>query len=201
MQHDGLSISCSLSLKRGFCPSKQAHLIWGRATIIIAQQILATHLEQLLKEDLPLVGARDFLRVLVALLREQDTQTLEQKLQPSFRDLYAQMVAAVEHEEAENTDEGQTVEKLPGVVSSVILQGTMEERQQFATVLIDYQQYLPPEGAALGRFFACLAAALRGDTPEVAELEAPCTELWQAFQDALRAAPSEESQRGESKHG
>ena len=171
-----------------------------RAANAVQQEILATHLEKLLKEDLPMVGALDFLRVLVALLREQDTQTLEQKLQPPFRDLYAQMVAAVEHEEAENTDKGQTVEKLPGVVSSVILQGTMEERQQFATALIENQQYLPPEGAALGRFFACLAAALLGETPEVAELEAPFTDLWQAFQDTLRA-PGEESQQGESKHG
>jgi hypothetical protein len=77
----------------------------------------------------------------------------------------------------------------------------MEERQQFATVLIENQQYLPPEGAALGRFFACLAATLLGETPEVAELEAPFTDLWQAFQDTLRAAPGEESQQGESKHG
>ncbi|HEY6409160.1 MAG TPA: hypothetical protein VIY29_16995, partial [Ktedonobacteraceae bacterium] len=100
-----------------------------------------------------------------------------------------------EQEETENTDEdeGPTVEKLPGVVSSIILQGTAEERQQFAEWLIENQRELPPEGAALGRFFGCLAAALRGDTPEVAALEAPFTDLWQVFQDALKAAPGEES--------
>jgi tetratricopeptide (TPR) repeat protein len=159
------------------------------------QEVLATRLEQLLKDDLPIVGALDFLRVLVAWLREQGTQTLEKELRPPFRDAYAQMVAAVKQEEAENTDEneGLTVEELLDVVSSIILQGTTEERQQCAASLLEAQQQLPPEEAALGTFFACLGVALRGETPEVAALEAPFTDLWQAFQDGLRAAPGEES--------
>lgn len=95
--------------------------------------------------------------------------------------------------ETKNTDEDEelTVEELPEVVSSVILQGTTEERQQFATELVEAQQELSPEEAALGRFFGCLVAALREETPEVAALEAPFTDLWQAFQDALKAAPNE----------
>ena len=60
-------------------------------------------------------------------------------------------------------------------------------------LLMEAQQELPPEEAALGKFFECLAAALRGETPKVAALEAPFTDLWQAFQDALKAAPNEES--------
>ncbi len=93
------------------------------------------------------------------------------------------------------------LENLLRDVSSVILQGTTEERHQLAALFIEKQQELPSEEAGFGNFFGCLAAALRGETPEVAALEAPFTDLWQAFQDALRAAPSEESQRGESKHG
>ena len=133
-------------------------------------------------------------RVLVAWLRGRDTQALEEKLQPPFRNVYAQMVAAVDQEETEDTDEDAalTIEKLPSVVSSVILQGTIEERQQFATSLIENQQELPPEKEALGNFFGCLAAVLRGETPEVASLEASFTGLWQAFQDALSVAPDEE---------
>ena len=133
------------------------------------------------------------MQVLVAWLQGQDTQALEEKLQPPFRDGYAQMVAAVEQEEMEKTDDddGLTVEELPGVVSSVILQGTTEQRQQLATVLMEAQQELPSEEAAQGKFFGCLAVALRGETPEVAALEAPFAQLWQAFQDALRAAPGE----------
>ena len=158
------------------------------------QEILATRLEQGFMDDLPLVGALDFLQVLVAWLRGQDTQTLEEKLQPPFRNVYAQMVAAVDQEETEDTDEDAalTIEKLPSVVSSVILQGTIEERQEFATSLIENQQELPPEKEALGNFFGCLAAVLRGETPEVASLEASFTGLWQAFQDALSVAPDEE---------
>jgi hypothetical protein len=63
------------------------------------------------------------------------------------------------------------------------------------------QEELPLEEDALGRFFGCLVASLRGETPEVASLEAPFTELWQSFRDALRAVPSEESSQGEEKHG
>jgi len=58
---------------------------------------------------------------------------------------------------------------------------------------MEAQRQLSSEDVALGRLFGCLAAALRDETPEVAALEAPFTDLWQAFQDALRAAPSEES--------
>ena len=101
----------------------------------------------------------------------------------------------VQRPEVENTDEdeGPTIEGLSRAVSSAILQGSTEERQQFAASLIEAQRQLPPEGVALGKFFGCLAAALRGETPEGASLEAPFTDLWQAFQDALRAAPGEES--------
>ncbi|MFL5653956.1 MAG: CHAT domain-containing protein [Ktedonobacteraceae bacterium] len=95
--------------------------------------------------------------------------------------------------EMENTDEDEalTVEELPGVVSSVISQGTIQERQQFAASLIEAQRQLPPEGVALGKFFGCLAAALRNETPEVESLEAPFTDLWQAFQNTLRSTPDE----------
>jgi hypothetical protein len=163
---------------------------------------LATVIEQVLKEDLPVEGAEGFLQVLVAWLRGRDTQTLAERLQPHFRDGYAQMVAAVEQEGTENADEDRplVVEDLPRVVSSVILQGTAEQRQQFTTVLIETQQQLPPEQASLGKFFACLAAVLQGETPEIASLEAPFTDLWQEFQDALRAPSGEQNQQQEAKH-
>jgi hypothetical protein len=98
------------------------------------------------------------------------------------------VVAAMEPGETQDTDRGKalTVEQLPSVVSSVISQGTAEQRQQFAAVLIEMQQQLPPEAAPVGRFFGCLAAALRGETPEVGLLEAPFTELWQVFEERLR---------------
>ena len=113
------------------------------------------------------------------------------------------LVVTVEQEETQDTDKDNTltVEQLSDHVSSLILRGTVEQRLQFAAHLVEAQQQLPPEEAALGRLFDCLAAALRGETPEVALLEAPFTDVWQAFQDALRAALGEESQRGEWKHG
>ena len=166
-------------------------------------EALATRIEQMLKDDLPIEGVQDFLQVLIAWLREQGTHTLQEKLQPRFRDAYARMAAAMEQEETEYTEENDrlTIGDLPRVASSLILQGTAEQRQQLATALMEAQQHLPPVEASLGRFFGCLAAGLRGETPEVASLEAPFTELWQAFQDALRAAPGEESSQGEEKHG
>lgn len=42
------------------------------------------------------------------------------------------------------------------------------------------------------RFFDCLAALLSEEEPELAALEAPCTELWQELQNALNALPDEE---------
>jgi len=178
--------------------------IWAEAVNLLRageaeqREALATRLEQMLQADPPLAEALDFLQVLVAWLRGQDTQALEEKLQPPFRDVSARMVAALEQEEMENTkkDDGLTDEELPHVVASVRVQGTEEQRRQFATTLLEAQQGLSPEEAALGRFFGCLAAALLGGTPGVASLEAPYTDLWQVFQDALKAAPGEESEGG-----
>lgn len=156
---------------------------------------LVTSIEQMLKNDLPMEGLQDFLALLLAWLHEQDTQLLAEKLQPPFREAYPQMVAAVEQEEAQDTDEedGITIEQLPDIISSVILRGTTEERQQFATVFVEQQQQLPPEDAPLGHFLECLAATLREETPEVASLEPPFTELWQKFQDALSVPPSDQA--------
>ncbi len=174
-----------------------------RAGNVERQEALAAQLERMLKEGLPVEGALDFLQVLVIWLRGQDTQTLAEKLQPIFRNAYAQMVAAVQQEETESTDEddGLAVEDLPGVVSSLILQGTAEQRQQVAAELTKAQQQVTLMEAALGRFFGCLAAALRGETPEVASLEPPFTDLWQEFQDALVTPSGEQDQQQEEKDG
>ena len=68
-------------------------------------------------------------------------------------------------------------------------QGIAEKLQQFAVALVEAQ--LPPEEAALGKFFGCLVASLLGETPEILSLEAPFTELWQAFQDTLNEPSSQ----------
>src|SRR6266536_1547751 len=155
------------------------------------QEALATRLEQMLKDDFPLRGTHDFLKVLIAWLRGQDTQALFKSLQPQHRDVYTRMVAVVEQGKTSSTGEGNasslTVADLPRAVSSLILQGSTEQRKQVAAWLIENQQQLSPEEAALGRFFGCLAAALREETPEATLLETPYTELWRAFQDALSA--------------
>src|SRR5436853_2688138 len=79
------------------------------------QQRLATVIEQVLQEGLPVERARDFLQVLVAWVRGQDRQTLAERLQPHFRDAYAQMVAAVEQEGTQSADKDRplAVEDLP----------------------------------------------------------------------------------------
>jgi len=166
------------------------------------QEALAAQLERMLKEDLPVEGALDFLQVLVIWLRGQDTQTLAEKLQPVFRNAYTQMVAAVQQEETEssNEDDALAVEDLPGVVSSVILRGTAEQRQQVEAELTKAQQQVGLVEPSLGRFFGCLAAALQGETPEIASLEPPFTDLWQEFQDALATPSGEEDQQQEEKH-
>ena len=167
------------------------------------QEALATRLEQMRENGLPMEGALDFLQLLVAWLRKQEIQMLKEKLQAPFHDTYAQMVAAVDQEDTEDTqgNDGLTVEGLPRVVASLVLQGTTEQRRQIATQMVEAQRELPPEEAALGRFWGCLAAALLGGAPEIASLEAPFTDLWQEFQDALKAAPGEDRERGESSHG
>jgi len=108
------------------------------------------------------------------------------------------MVSAVEQEETQNTDEEDTlkVEDLPGVVSSVILQGTAEQRQQVTEELMKAEQQVMLIEPSMGRFFGCLVAALQGQTPEVALLEAPFTDLWQEFQDALASSGEEDQLYG-----
>jgi hypothetical protein len=165
-------------------------------------EVLVTRIEQMLKSDFPMEGAQNFLVVLLAWLRKQDTHFLAEKLQSPFREAYTQMVADVEQEEIQmvNEDDALTVEKLPEAVASVILHETAEQCQQFAASLVEAQQQLPPEAISLGLFFGCLAAALRGETPEVALLEVPFTEWWQEFQERLRVQPEESSQQEKGKH-
>jgi hypothetical protein len=167
------------------------------------RKVVATRLEQILEGDLPLVGAPDFLQLLIVWLRGQPTQALEERLQAPFRDVYTQMLAAVDQTAGEDAgdDDGLTLEKLPDVVSSAILQGTTEQRDQLAASLAEAQQRLPPEAGPLGAFFGCLGAALRGETSEVSVLESPFTEMWQAFQEALSMPLPETTQQEEEQDG
>jgi hypothetical protein len=112
------------------------------------------------------------------------------------------LVTVVEQEDTVDTDEDDalTVEELPSIVSSIILRGTAEQHQQIAADLIEAQQQLPPEAAPLRQFLECLVAALRGETPEVALLEPPFTELWQKFQERLRMLLDQSSQQEEEQH-
>ena len=87
-----------------------------------------------------------------------------------------------------------TIDELSEVVSAVLLQGTTEERQQLAAILVEAQQHLLPEDAPFKRFYTCLIAALRGEAPEIAQLESPFTEVWQELQERLRAPLKESSQ-------
>ena len=71
------------------------------------KEVMATHLEQILRDNLLTEDVRGFLQLLTAWLREQDTQPLGEKLQPLFRDIYARMVAAVKQDETEHTEENE----------------------------------------------------------------------------------------------
>jgi hypothetical protein len=54
---------------------------------------------------------------------------------------------------------------------------------------------------SLGHFLACLAAALREETPEVALLEPPFTAFWQQFQDALNVPPDDQANEEKDNNG
>jgi len=168
------------------------------------REALATQIEHMMRGDLPVEGTREFLQVLAAWLHGQDPQMLErqgQTLPSPFRETYERMVAAVEQEAiarptATDPEEASeiTIEDLPQAVAATILHGTAEQRQRFAGSLEETQQQLPAEEAPLGRFLGCLAAALGGETPESAALEAPFTDLWQAFLDALQTETNEQEE-------
>jgi len=173
------------------------------------REALSIQIEHMMQGDLPVEGTREFLQVLVAWLHGQDAQALERQVQalPSpFREAYERMVSAVEQETiprpvAADPEEASalTLEDLPHAVAAAILGGTAEQRQQFAVALEEARQQLPTEVAPLGRFLGCLAAALRDETPESAALEAPFTDLWQAFLDALQTETNEqEEEKGEN---
>jgi tetratricopeptide (TPR) repeat protein len=95
----------------------------------------------------------------------------------------------------EEAPSSMTFEDVLNAVGNALLHGTREEREQLATFLVETQQQLPPSQAALGRFLACLVAALRGETPDLPSLEAPFTEIWQQFQQALQTHGSEQDQQ------
>ena len=165
---------------------------------------LSIQIDRMMQGDLPVEGARAFLQVLNAWLRGQNAQALErqgQALPSPFREAYKQMVSAVEQETipspvAADPEEASeiTIGDLPHAVADTILHGTAEQRQQFAVSLEETRQQLPAEAALLSRFLGCLAAALRDETPESAALEAPFTDLWQAFLEALQTGKDEQEE-------
>jgi hypothetical protein len=168
------------------------------------REALSKQIEQMMRGDLPVKGVRAFLAVLIAWLGGQEIQALErqgQALPSPFREAYEQMVAAVEQEaipRPTTTDPEEaseiTIEGLPHAVADTILHGTAEQRRQFAVSLEETQQQLPAEAAPLGRFLEYLAAALRDETPEHAPLEAPFTDLWQAFLEAMQTGMDEQEE-------
>jgi hypothetical protein len=171
------------------------------------REALSIQDEQMLHGDLPVEGAREFLQVFTDWLRGQDTQVLERQSQalPSpFREAYEQMLTAVAQEPIQNSVAADpdkvpsfAPEDLPLAVAAAILHSTAEQRRQFAEFLKEAQQQLPAEAAPLGMFLECLAAALRDGTPDIAPLEAPFTDLWQAFLDALKTEANEQKKEGE----
>jgi hypothetical protein len=133
-------------------------------------------------------------RPLVAKVAQEGTQVFKMRLlslmYPFFKWLTKWLTYAFEKRTS------YAFEKLLGVVSPIILQGTLEQRQKLAATLLKV-----PGDAPARRFFGCLAAALQGETPEVGLLEPPFTELWQEFQERLRVSPDELSQQEEGKDG
>lgn len=70
------------------------------------QKELAVRLERLQKNDtFPVEGIPEFLDLLVAWLRGQDTLALEGKLKPQFREAYIKMLAALKRGETTNPGE------------------------------------------------------------------------------------------------
>jgi tetratricopeptide (TPR) repeat protein len=171
------------------------------------REALATQIEHMLARKLPVEGARAFLNVLIAWLCRQDAQMLERQskaLLPPFRETYEYMVHAVEQgtipsPEAADSEAASalTIEDLPEVIAALIRQGTEEQKQQFADSLEETQRQLPSEAAPLGSFLGCLTAALRGEIPDIAALEAPFTGLWQAFLDELKMRTNKQEEEKE----
>jgi len=168
------------------------------------REVLAIQIDQMMQGDLPVEGTREFLQVLTAWLYGQDVQALErqgQALPSPFREVYEQMAEAVEQgtnprpiAADSNEESARTLEDLPHAVADAILHDTAEQRQQFAMSLEEARQQLPAEAAPLGRFLGCLATALRDETPESAALEAPYTDLWQAFLEILQTGTNEQEE-------
>ena len=95
----------------------------------------------------------------------------------------------------EEAPSSKTFEDVLNAVADALLHGASEEREQLATSLVEVQQQLPPSEAALGRFLACLAAVLRGETPDLTVLEAPFRDRWLQFQQILQTRSSEQDQQ------
>lgn len=84
------------------------------------------------------------------------------------------------------------VQELTRLASTTFAQGTLDDRQQLAVNLDEVQHGLAPEDAALRTFLGCLAAALRGETPDATTLEEPFTQLWQQFREAGTEHPGQQ---------
>ena len=172
------------------------------------------HLESQAR-DFSLDGGGHFLDLLAAWLRSEETATCEETLQPAFQQAYQQMKAAVDAvQDRETRDEAAddiaqdsenehpiTVADLPRLASAVLAQRTMDDRQQLAANLVEAQRGLPSEAASLGTFLGCLAAALRGETPDTTLLEERFPQLWQEFQEALPEHSSRQEQQEGGAHG
>jgi tetratricopeptide (TPR) repeat protein len=133
-------------------------------------------------------------RRMIARIREQmDEATFLSRWRALAGDL--PVPAPPQEPSQEEASSSMTLGDVLNAVVNALLHGTGKKREQLATFLVKTQQQLPPSEAALGKFLACLAAALHGETPDLRSLEAPFTEFWQQFQQALQTHGSEQDQQ------
>ena len=163
------------------------------------QGVLAGNLEQMAASDLPVEEARGFLRLLAGWLRGRNASVLmsqAEQLPPTLRDAFARMIALVQREvtQQEDAPSSMTFEDLLNAVLDAMLHRSSKEREQLAMAIAETQQQLRPS-QALGRFLVCLTATLRGETPDLTTLEAPFTEVWQRFEQALQTHGREQNQQ------
>ena len=164
-----------------------------------SREALATYIDHVTDSDTTLKTVHDFLVLLAAWLRGEDITPRIGALSQEFQDAYYQILSDVIYAEQSSdiadekvvrgSDIGSnreplTLAELLQRVHTLMRQGTVAQRQQFAEEITELQAGLPLEEASLGIFLNCLVAELRGETPDTTSLEAPFTLLWQQLQEA-----------------
>ncbi|HEU4322911.1 MAG TPA: tetratricopeptide repeat protein [Roseiflexaceae bacterium] len=142
---------------------------------------LTDKITELAEKDIPFEGARDFLTFIIDWLNDKDVNERIECLSPDFQDTYHRMIDIIFNERLFYGE----IQQISQDVYNLLVQGTIDERNEYISNLSVKISQLPPDESAFRNFLSCLIGTLQGKLIDANILEEPFAGIWHHFQAML----------------